>query len=84
MAYKGTLSFIPWNDDIGVLHGGRDITVVGGLDVVLVLLHHPVDVPPTLADVPLKATCQPDVRVGLHKNLQIDVSFRVLYLVRPE
>jgi hypothetical protein len=53
-----------------MLHGGGDVSVVGRLDVVLVLVHHPVDVPPTLADVSLQAACQSHVRVCLHENLK--------------
>ncbi len=61
---------IPWNDNVGMLHGGGDVSVVGRLDVVLVLVHHAVYVPPTLADVSLQAARQSHVRVCLHENLK--------------
>ncbi len=63
---------IPWNDDVGMLHGGGDVSVVGRVDVVLVLVHHPVYVPPTLADVSLQAACQSHVGVCLNENLKKD------------
>lgn len=64
------LLVLPGHDDVGVLHGGWDVSVVGWLHVVLVLLHHAVDVAAALADVALQAPRQAHVRVCLHKHLR--------------
>lgn len=66
----------PWagtsgDDDVGQPHGGLDVLVEGGLDKLVVLLDDTLDVTATLADVPAQATHQADVRVRVHKYLQI-------------
>ena len=59
----------PGHDDVGVGHGGGNEPVVGGLDVVLVLLQHTVDVSSPVCDVPLEPPGQPHVRVRVNKYL---------------
>merc|ERR1719150_2474165 len=58
-------------NDVSMLHGRRNVVVVRGLHVVLVLLHHPVDVPAPHTDVPFQTTSQSDVGVSLNKDLHV-------------
>ena len=64
------LIWLPGHDDVCVLHGGCDVSIVGRLHVVLVLLHHPVYVPAPLADVTLQPPRQPHIRVRFNKHLK--------------
>ena len=59
----------PGHDDVGISHGGGNEPVVGGLDVVLVLLQHTVNVSSPVRDVPLEPPGQPHVRVRVNKYL---------------
>ena len=59
----------PGHDNVGISHGGGNEPVVGGLDVVLVLLQHPVDVSAPVGDVALEPPRQPHVRVRVDKHL---------------
>ena len=66
------------HDDVGVGVGRPDESVVGGLDVVLVLLEDAVNIPTSIGDIPLQPPRQPDVRVRVDEHLHVEHGADVL------
>lgn len=66
-----TASLTTWHHNICQSHRGLDVLFKGWLHKLVVLFDHSINVPASLCDVPPEPPYQPDVRIGVHKDLHV-------------
>lgn len=60
-----------WNNDVRMHHGWLDVVVEHGLDKLIVLFEHTLQIATTFRDVALKTTSQANVRIGFNENFHV-------------
>ena len=66
-----SFSFTSWYNDISKGHSGRDVMVHGRFDKLVILFEDTLQLTTPVYNVSLDSPSKPDVRVCVHKNLQV-------------